>query len=486
MSLGARAARGGVITLGGQAARIAIQIVSVVVLVRLLTPTEYGFVAMALAIVGFGEVFRDFGLSSAAIQAATLSRGQRSNLLWINALIGLLLATIVFFGSGLIAALYGQPEVQGIAQALSLTFLLNGLAAQYRADLNRRLRFLSLAAADTLAPIVGLAAAIVAAVMGWGYWSLVAQQLVQGLVLLIALMVAGRWLPRLPDRTASIRSMLRFGLSLTGSQLIGYLANNTDSIIIGVRFGAAPLGVYSRAFALLMTPLSRVRSPTTTVALPILARLSDDPPRYANFVARGQLALGYTIVAGLGVVIGAAVPMTTVLLGDKWLAAIPILQLLGAAGVFQTLAYVGYWVYLSQGLTGALFRYTIVTSVIKIACIVIGSQWGVVGVAAGYAIAHALEWPISLWRLSRLTSLPLGRLMAGAGRIVLMTGVVSLASWGAVQATGTLPSGGQLAAGIVAGVAGYALLAVIVPAVRRDVRGLIATARLVLPTKDAK
>lgn len=153
--LGERAAKGALITFSGQFARILLQVVSVVVLARLLTPHAYGVVAMVLAVIGIGEIFRDFGLSSAAIQSKTLSRGQRDNLFWVNAGIGLVLATIVFFAAPLIAIIYRHPEVEPLARALSLTFLMNGLATQYRADLNRRLKFMQLTTGDVLSPPSG-------------------------------------------------------------------------------------------------------------------------------------------------------------------------------------------------------------------------------------------------------------------------------------------------------------------------------------------
>jgi O-antigen/teichoic acid export membrane protein len=476
--LGTRAARGAALTLGGQGARVLVQIVSVVVLARLLTPDDYGLIAMVVSVVGIGEIFRDFGLSSAAIQARELSGAQRTNLFWLNALIGVLLAVIVAIGAGLLAALYGRPELVAIAQVLSVTFVVNGLATQFRATLVRELRFRPLAIADAAAPAIALVAAIAAALAGWGYWSLVVQQLALALALLVLFAIAARWLPGLPHR-APMRGLVSFGSNIVASQLIGYVANNVDSVLIGVRFGAGPLGIYNRAFHLLMTPLNQVRTPLTSVALPVLSRLADDGRRFGDFVARGQVALGYTLVVGLAIVIGTAEPLTLLLLGERWALVEPILRLLAVAGVFQTLAFVGYWVYLARGLTGDLVRYSLVSAAIKIACIVVGSLWGVLGVAVGYAIAPALSWPISLWWLSRLTPLPTRRLYAGAARIL---GTVTLAVVAAALATAlTRPWGSvvQLVAGSAAALASYGLAVLAVAPVRRDVADVLAMARMV-------
>ncbi len=349
---------------------------------------------MVTAIIGVAEIFRDFGLSAAAVQAKTLSRAQRDNLFWINTAAGGVFTLVTFFAAPLVAIMYGRDELVGLTHALAFVFVLNGLGTQYRADLNRRMRFANLAAVDVIAPAVALAAAIIAAASGAGFWALAVQQLATSVVLLIGNAGSARWIPRRP-RKAPMKPLFSFGWQLAGSLFIGYLGNNIDSLTIGLRFNATALGLYNRAFQLLMTPLGQLRAPTTKVALPVLSRLREDKESSDRYIQRGQAALGLTLVAGLGLVLGAAQPMAEVFLGAQWLEVVPILRLLAAAGAFQCLAYVGLWIYLSHGLTKELLKYTVISTSIKVVCIVVGSHWGVVGVAWGYAIAPALAWPLS-------------------------------------------------------------------------------------------
>jgi PST family polysaccharide transporter len=476
--LGSRAARGAAVTLGAQGIKILVQTASLIVLARLLSPTDYGLITMVVAIIGVGEIFRDFGLSSAAIQAPTLSRGQRDNLQWINTGIGIVLAALVFAGAGLIAQAYDHEQLVPLAQVLSVTFIVNGFATQYRADLIRRMRFRALAVADVGAPVVALGVAIVGALLGWGYWALAAQQLVSAVVLAGILVATARWLPGLPRRGEPMRDLIRFGWNLVGSQLVGYISNNVDSFIIGRRFGAEPLGLYNRAFQLLMTPLNQVRSPLTTVALPVLSRLSHDNRRFGDYVAKGQVAMGYTIVIAVGFAGALADPLVRIVLGERWASVAPILFLLAIAAIFQTLAFVGYWVYVARGLTAQLFRYSTVSAVIRITLVLLGSNWGVLGVAAAFAIAPAISWPISLLWLSRTTTIPTARLYAGAGRII--TVVVAggapaalvahlLAPWGAVA---------QLTLGLASGLAVLGVAALVIPPIRRDVADVVSMVRL--------
>ncbi|MET4137447.1 O-antigen/teichoic acid export membrane protein [Pseudarthrobacter sp. PvP090] len=474
-------------TMSGQALRIAVQVLSVAILARLLSPAEYGLLAMVAAVIGVADIFRDFGLSTAAIQAKTLSRSQRNNLFWINTSIGLLLSILVWISAPLIAWMYHQPALVPIAQSLAWTFLLNGMATQYRADLNRNLRFTLLATADVIAPAIALGVAAALAAGGAGYWALVAQQLVQFVVMLVIVAAGSGWFPGLPSKSTSMDGMLRFGWNIVATQLINYASNNADSVIIGLRFGVGPLGHYNRAFQLLMTPLNQVRAPATRIAIPILARLQDDEKRYSAFLLRGQSALGHSLGFMLGVGAGASVPLTAVFLGaGEWSGVAPILSLLAVAGVFQVLAFVGYWVYVTRGLTRNLVHYSVVSSLIRVVLIVLGSQWGVIGVAAGYAIAPAVTWPLSFWWLSRCTPLPVRSLYQGALRIIFVSGVALGTSYGVSAALGQLPAVVALLAAVGAALVVCTAIAVVIPPFRRDLLEIRDLAgRMVRPSRRA-
>ncbi len=474
--LGRVAARGAGVTLAGQGARILLQLASVVVLARLLSPEDYGLLAVGLVVVGVGEVFRDLGLSTAAIRAPDLTTAQRDGLFWLNVTAGAVLAGVAVLAADPVATAFGEPELAGIVRLLSLTFLLNGLAAQYRAGLVRQLRFGAVAGTDLAAQLAAFAVAVSAAAGGAGYWALVAQQLTQGAVTLVAVVALGRWVPRRPRRGVGLAPLVRFGGGVTGTQLVHYVGNNLDNVLLGLTAGPAALGIYNRGFQLLMTPLNQIRSPATTVAVPVLSRLRDDVERAGDYLRRGQLALGFSLVAGMALAAGAAVPLVDVVLGPRWAEVAPVLALLAVAGSAQTLSFVGLWVYLSRGLSGALFRYTLVTLALNAACIGAGSAFGVVGVAAGYATAALLEWPLSLWWLSRVTVLPVRDLYRGAVRITACAVAAGAACHLATLLTAGWPPVGRLGAGLAAGLAAYAL-ASLVPGVRRDLAGVLAWGR---------
>jgi PST family polysaccharide transporter len=476
-SLGRTAAGGALVAMGGQLAKIVVQFGGVILLARLLTPRDYGLVTMVLAIVGVGEVLRDFGLSSAAIQAKQLSRAQRDNLFWINTAIGFVLALAVFLAAGRIAAFYDEPLLRGVAQAIALTFLLNGLTTQYRAHLTRELRFKGLTAAEVGGQLAGLAIAIALALAGHGYWALVVQQIVQAAMILAVMVAAARWLPGLPKREGEVRGFLRFGGNVMASQMLAWFSSNVGQILIGNSLGAAPLGLYNRAFALVAMPLTQLNAPATSVALPVLSRLHDDPARYAAFLLRGQAALMHFLIAVFAFACAQAGPLIVLALGAQWTEAVPMFQALAVGAVFQSAGYAAYWVFMSKGLTASQLRYAVVSRTLVIACIGFGAQWGALGVAAGYAVGSALSWPLSLWWLGRISDAPVRGMGSIGMRAIVGYALCGVASYAAsVQWAGPLPA--RLVLGAFTGAAVFAAVCALWPAFRRDVADILRTRTL--------
>ena len=476
-SLGRTATRGAVVTLGGQVARISIQLLGIVLLARLLSPADYGLTAMVLAIVGVGEILRDFGLSSAAIQSKTLTAGQRANLFWINVGIGAVLTAAVAALAHPIAAFYGDERLVLVTLALSTTFILNGFSTQFRADLNRHFRFAALAGIEVAAQATALVIALALAALGWGYWALVALQVMQVLFQAIALPIMGGWWPGLPRRGEEMKPLLKFGGGLVGAQILTYASRNVDSIVIGRVFGAQELGYYNRAFQLMVLPLNQINAPSTRVALPTLSRLQDQPKRYAEFISFGQTVLLNIVCLVLGFSVAQATDIVAIALGPQWAPTVPLFQILGIAGFFQAAAFATYWVYLSHGLTTRFLLYTLWTRPLVIGLVILGAVWGVQGVALAYLVSASLLWPIGLlWVRGRSTA-PLLRLFLNGLRTLSVYGIAVVASY---ASTALMPEASpflRIGVGLGSFLAVLALVAVILPAFRRDVRSIFAARR---------
>ncbi|HEY5881082.1 MAG TPA: lipopolysaccharide biosynthesis protein [Nakamurella sp.] len=476
MSLGDQAARGSGIVLSTQALRAILQFGSMVVLARLLDPEDFGLVAMVTAVIGLADLVRDFGLSSAAIQAKNLTGDERTNLFWANLGFGAGSTALIIVCAPLIQHMYGQPALVPVIISLSWVFLLGGANTQFRADLTRSMRYGKIALADVVSQVCGITLAVTFALLGFGVWALVAQQLTVAVVVLIINIASTRWLPGLPKRGVSLRRFFSFGSHLFATQTLTYVTMNIDNVVLGVFSGAYALGLYSRAYQLLMTPLNQINAPMTGVALPVLSRLQDDDERFAHYLTQAQFVATYVTASVFAVAAGLSEPLILVLFGQQWAAVGPIFAVLAVGGIFRAIQQVAYWTYLAKGRTAAQLRMIAVTRPIMILIIIAGVPWGPIGVAAGHSIAYFLFWLVSMWHVGRVTGIDSGRLMGNAIRPVLLVCIPA----GLVAFALTLlpfPPFAELTVGLV-GAAGYAaLVALLVPSVRRDARVLLRYAK---------
>ncbi|WP_345481941.1 lipopolysaccharide biosynthesis protein [Amnibacterium soli] len=461
-----RASRGAAVTVAAQGLRVVVQAASVVVLARLLAPTDYGLIAEVLVIIGLGEIFRDFGLTNAAVQAKTLSTAERSNLFWLNSLIGVVLTGVAVAVAPAVAAFYGDPRLSALTAVLAVTFLLNGLGTQLRADLNRTLEFGRLSFAEIGGQVVGLAVGVAMALLGSGYWSLAGQQVGQAIVSLVLLAALGRFRPQRYRRDVPMRRFVGFGLDVVGAQLLGYAGKNTDTVVIGTLIGAGPLGVYNRAFQLLALPLTQINAPSTRVALPVLSSLQDDPVRYRRYLLAGQSVMMHLVLGVFSWSTALAAPLL-LLLGPRWADSVPLFQILAVSGVFTTAGYSTYWVFMSKGLTRSLLLWQLSTRPIVIGAVVLGVLGGVTGVATAYSAVSVGMWLLGLIWIARVSDAPARRMFTNGLVATLGYAFPAAAAWVAAWGTGNAGLG-SLLAGTAAWLGALALVLVAWPAFRRD------------------
>lgn len=448
-----------------QVAKAGTLFLGVIVLSRLLEPTEFGVVAVPIALVGIAEILRDLGLSSAAMTYPDLSKGLRDLLFWVNVGVAVVLSAIVILFSGQIAAIFGEAAMADVLPWLTLVFLFNGIGAQYRADLTRRMKFGALALADSSASLVAVLGAIALAAAGASYWALIVQQIANAGVAVAIMIIAARWVPKLPRRAEGAGSLLKFGLSVSWSQALMYAGNNIDVLALGVASSTRQVGFYNRAFQVAVQPFVILKQPATSVALPVLSRRADDDGAFARAAVEGQKLVAYTIVALAVVLAACAEPAVRVVLGHEWLPAAPAIALLALGSGLQQLVSVSNWMMLARQRGAALRRYSLVSLVLKVLCIVPLAQWGAVAVAAGYLAASVVAGPIALVWGARSADVPVAALLRGIARPVAVVSVSGILAWGAVQLSASMGAVWSLAIGLFA----Y-LLVIGISALQRSVR----------------
>jgi O-antigen/teichoic acid export membrane protein len=408
--LKSRSVRGGLLTITSQGAQFILQSVATIVLAHMLTPADFGLVAMVTAITGLGQAFADLGLSEATIQHPEINHDQVSKLFWVNVGIGLTLTAIAACLAPFLAWFYHEPRLKAITLVVSLTFVIGGLRVQHDALLRRNMRFLALAARDVISYAVAVPAAIFLAWRGAGYWAIVALPLLLNFTGMTFSWVFAGWMPGLPKRSAGIRSLVVFGGNVAASYLTFNFTRSADSILIGWHWGAGPLGLYSRAMNLLLLPVRQLGTPARSVAVPAFSRLQDDPERLARFYLRTANVIMWITAPIFGFLYVVASPVIILALGKQWHAAGPVFQILAIFALGQLLYESLIWLFISRGQSRRLLQLALIMCPITVCGYAIGLPFGIKGVALSGTLVMLVTFP---WVLSygfRGTSLTIARL----------------------------------------------------------------------------
>lgn len=428
-NLGSRATSGTIVTAVSQAAGLVANLIGAFILARLLTPKDFGLVAMVTAVTGFLDVLKDGGLSTATIQRPHITQPQVSNLFWINIAIGVLLTLSLASLAPVLSWFYHEPRLIPVALALSLSFLITSSAIQHQALLRRQMQFRTLAKIQIAATVASVLVSLAMAKIGFTYWSLVAAILVLSIFSCLGSWYFSAWRPSWPSRGVGTSPLVGFGAHLTGSALVQAVTRTADTLLIGRFFGPTALGVYSRASSLLMNPIQQFTSPFYAVLVPTLSCVQNDAVRYRRAYLKVVQLITVIALPLAGFLLSSAKPIVLTLLGDQWNAAVPIFAAFSVVAIYAPLATASTWLFTSQGRGRDIFYSGMLTSAVALAAIVLGLPFGPLGVAVAYSVSGLLiRLPIlfhfagragpvkthDLWA-TLLSSVPLGLASFAAG-----------------------------------------------------------------------
>ncbi|MBB4641847.1 lipopolysaccharide biosynthesis protein [Rhizorhapis suberifaciens] len=397
-----KATVGAVFTGGAQAFRTGLQMLSVVVLSRLLSPEVFGLMAMISPLMFFVMLFGQLGLNNAIITARTISPAQLSTIFWINNGVAAALALIFAASAPLIAWFYGQPDLIAPVLVLACSILISAAASQHQALITRSMQFGRLALIDVISGAAGFLLALVIAIIYPSIWALVASTVMTALTAAAGSWLASGWRPSRQFNWAQALPMIKFGRGMMGFNVFNFLSRNLDNILIGKFAGAVQLGYYDRAYKLLLFPLSQINQPVGRVVIPILSRLVDEPERYRAVYLRTVQQLALFTLPGVVFMIIYAESAIPEILGEHWRASVPIFVWLGFAALHQPISATTGWLFISQSRTGEFAQWGLVVAVTSIAAFIVGLAWGALGVAAAYALSDMfIRMPIVWYWVGR-------------------------------------------------------------------------------------
>jgi O-antigen/teichoic acid export membrane protein len=444
----------------GSWGREAAGLVVFLVLARLLTPEAYGLVGMATVVIAIAQALVSDLLQVPLIQRQDLEPGHLDTAFWslLGLAVSLMLAAMA--AAGPVATFFGEPEVATLVRWLSPLPVLNALAAVQTALLKREIRQGVLAARSLLAVVAGGSVGVSMALTDQGAFSLVGHLLTQAFVGTLVLWTACDWRPGWRVSRRHFRDLRISGFFMIGIRLSVLLEQQSPRVLIGYLLGPVAVGLYTVSWRILEILWLIAVLPLNEVALPVFSRLQDDLERFRQLlysVRQLSAMVALPIFAGLAVVAPELLPA---LLGHKWQAAIPVVQLFALQGVSIAIVTITPATVLQAlGRWGLALGVSLLATALTVSAIILGSQKGLVGVAAGMAFVAYLMVPIELYVERRLTEMRLSKQALAyapiASAIVIMAAAVI--GWRELMATVLEPLP-LLATSVLLGAATYAVV----------------------------
>jgi O-antigen/teichoic acid export membrane protein len=372
----------------GKASNTIISLLVMALLTRLLTPADFGIVAMVAVISGFLSIMAEAGVSTAVVQKRDLDDRALSTLFWMGLGISILASAGLAIASPLVARFFAEPRLTPVVALLSCSFVFLAMGRIPNGLLERGFRFKELAASEVTAAVVSGAVGVALALSGAGYYALVFQTLVSGLLNAVVRLIFSRFCPRLVFDTAALRAVTGYSTGVTAFSAINYWARNLDKALIGRALGAAQLGFYGRAYALMLYPLEGINGIINPSLHPLFSAMQGDPERMTRAYLK-IVRLVATLALPAMCIFGALAPeIVHTVWGRQWDPSVKVFAILCFVGSIQPVGSTFGAVFLATNRTRLLAVVGLVNSLVMMAGIALGVQFGIRGVAIGYSLAY--------------------------------------------------------------------------------------------------
>ncbi|EPL7195384.1 lipopolysaccharide biosynthesis protein [Klebsiella michiganensis] len=406
--------------------KILIQSINLIYLAKLIPPTEYGLLAIAVVFVNFANLLRDLGTSASLVQSKILTEGLINTVFWFNLLMGIAICILLCLVSPIISNFYEHNELKYILMLLSITFPLSSVATAHLALLERDSKFKKTSVIEVISSSFSVIVAIVLAKIGYGVYSLVIQSIVLNLLSAIMFWIASGWNPsiRLFIQPNELKRIFGFSANLTGFNFINYFSRNLDSFLIGKFMSTSILGNYNLAYRIMLFPLQSLTFIMARSLYPILSHYQDDEVRVRDnylkcvFVV---LAISAPLMSGIALF---SQDIVNVFFGDKWVLTGIILQWLAPTAIIQSVLSTTGAVFTAKGRTDILFRLGGIGAILQVTAFFIGIRYDIQTFALCYFIANAINFFPVMFILLRLIKCPLivflkGLLLIGFSTIIM-------------------------------------------------------------------
>lgn len=377
--------------------RQGIQFCISIVLARLLTPEEFGTVALLSIFTGIATAFVDSGFSSALIQRKNTSSTDESTVFWFNLAIGGLVSLGLWEIAPLIADFFVLPILTPLTELMAINIFLSALGSIHGTLFTKKLNFRVQMKIGVFSNIISGSVAIIMAYYDYGIWALATQTLIATSLTTILLWSISPWRPKIVFSKKSVSYLFSFGGYMMASSLLEIIYNRAYTLLVGHFFGVRVLGFYNRADGTRQLPVGMLTSLLSRVALPIFSSANQDKAqlrRAAQLAIRGMMLINIPMMLGLAVT---AEPLILTLFGVKWLPTVPYLQILSIAAIVWPLHLINLNILMAQGHSNLLFRIDIIKKIICSILLIAGVFYGVLGIAWSQVIGGLISFIINTY-----------------------------------------------------------------------------------------
>ncbi|MCI2779499.1 lipopolysaccharide biosynthesis protein [Clostridium perfringens] len=368
-----------------------IQFILQLVLARLLTPDDYGIIAIIAIFITIANVFVQSGFNTALIQNKNTDEKDFSSVFYLSMLVALVLYIILFFISPIISKFYGILELTKVIRVLAITLFFGAYNSIQNAVVSKTMQFKKLFFSSSISVIISGVIGVILAYLGFGVWALVAQQLINQLTIIIILSFIVDWHPKLQFSIDRLKVLFRYGWKLLVSSLIDTFYMNIRSLIIGKIYHPSVLGFYNRGDQFPQIIVSNINGSIQSVMLPALSLEQDNKVRVKNMVRRAIVTSSFIIfpiMIGLAVI---AEPLVRILLTDKWLPCVPFMQIFCISYALWPIHTANLQAINALGYSNVFLKLEIVKKIIGTIILVISLFYGVYAIAIGTLISGVIS-----------------------------------------------------------------------------------------------
>lgn len=374
---------------------LGINLISNIVLARLLAPEDYGCIGMLMIFIALSNTFVDGGFVSGLIQKKNPTQEDYSTIFYWNIFISVFFYVVLYISAPIIASFYEMSILTDVLRVLGLILFINALSIVQIAILRRQLQFKKISIIQAVSVLISVITTIVLAYKGWGVWALVTQQLLCTCLITIGLWLVCKWYPVCSFSFQSFKELFSYSAFLLFSDLLNNLCDNIQGLIIGKKYTPSDMGFYTQAKKFEAVPTQSISYVVSLVAFPVFAKLQDDKEKLNVAVRKCIRFMNFLNFPLMILLILIAEPLFIILFSDKWCESIPYFRILCLAGIVNCLQSVNYQVVCAVGRSKEIFKWNVVKRVIDLGLIVIGMYWGIEGMLCGMVTGFYITFIIN-------------------------------------------------------------------------------------------